>query len=273
MKENKKEQSKINKDYYSSVLFSQLLCCGLIVAIFFCVRASSHWQGLKEDYTYLLKEDFFSKEFASAVSTLTDYISNEKSSYAVFNNRVEPYSETTETVTEKTTETTSSASPAEAFTNFKADKVSEMGLKYEKESLTDSSRDGENIIFPLNEGRYTSLFGERTDPISEGEDYHKGVDIGADEGDKIKAAFDGRVSSVGYDSRSGNYIFLTHDNGYVTFYCHCSEILAKEGSVIRQGETIALVGSTGYATGPHLHFEIRVDGESIDPVPLLENAS
>ena len=128
------------------------------------------------------------------------------------------------------------------------------------------------LISPVEDGRYTSYFGERTDPISEGYDYHKGLDIGADEGDRIRAVYDGIVLSVGEDSRSGNYIFLEHKNGYVTFYCHCSEILAEEGTVIRQGETIALVGSTGYSTGPHLHFEIRKNGESIDPLPFIENA-
>ena len=75
---------------------------------------------------------------------------------------------------------------------------------------------------------------------------------------------------MGEDSRAGKYIFLTHDDGYVTFYCHCSEILAEVGAVIRQGETIALVGSTGWSTGPHLHFEVRKNNIRYNPLYILE---
>ena len=64
---------------------------------------------------------------------------------------------------------------------------------------------------------------------------------------------------------------MTHSDGFETFYCHLSEILAEEGAVIRQGETIALVGSTGWSTGPHLHFEVRNEGERLNPLWVLED--
>ncbi|MDD6526538.1 MAG: M23 family metallopeptidase, partial [Oscillospiraceae bacterium] len=95
-------------------------------------------------------------------------------------------------------------------------------------------------------------------------------DIAAPLGTKIKAAYNGTVSRTGEDSRSGKYIYLSHSNGLETLYCHCSSILAKKGAKIRQGETIALVGSTGWSTGPHLHFEIHKNGERIDPMPFLK---
>lgn len=270
MKENRKnEQAK--KDYYSPVLLSQIFCCVLLLAIFFLFKSSSQWQLLREDYTFLLREDFLSQEIEESVSAVREYLLSDEADMAVVGSRVESYVQKEDNKQETTVaqQVTEETKPV-----FSSAELSDIGLSYknsaEAESL--SLKKTKGMIFPVYEGRYTSYFGERTDPISEGSDFHRGVDIGADEGDRIRAVYDGTVSEVGYDSRSGNYIFLTHPNGYVTFYCHCSEVLAKEGAVIRQGETIALVGSTGYSTGPHLHFEVRVEGESIDPLPLIDNA-
>lgn len=125
------------------------------------------------------------------------------------------------------------------------------------------------IVRPVN-GSYTSYFGYRTNPITGNNTFHTGVDIAAAEGTKVKAAYSGKVRKVGEDSRSGKYLYLTHTNGVETLYCHCSKILAEEGAVIRQGETIALVGSTGWSTGPHLHFEVHKDGTRLDPLPILK---
>ena len=75
---------------------------------------------------------------------------------------------------------------------------------------------------------------------------------------------------VGEDGRSGKYVTISHDAGYETFYCHCSETLVTEGTVVRAGEAVAKVGATGWATGPHLHFEIRKNGTKLDPLQILE---
>ena len=120
-------------------------------------------------------------------------------------------------------------------------------------------------------GPYTSYFGARTNPITGVDSFHTGLDIAAAQGTKIKAAYSGVVRKVGEDSRSGKYIYLTHENGVETLYCHCSAVLAEQGASIRQGETIALVGSTGWSTGPHLHFEFHKNGERLDPLPILAN--
>lgn len=274
MKEKRKnEQAK--KDYYSSVLLSQIICSVLVLILFFSVKNSAGAECFLEAYSALLEPDFFSEKAESTFSAVKEYIFNENSSFAVSGSKVVPYEETTvseSTAAEEITETPEESTKAV----FASENVSEISLSYKTEKademlLLPEKREG--IIFPVEEGRFTSYFGERTDPLSSEEDYHGGVDIGADEGDRIRAVYDGIVSCVGYDDISGNYIFLSHKNGYETFYCHCSEIIADEGAVIRQGETIALVGSTGYSTGPHLHFEIRFNGESIDPMPFLENAS
>ena len=73
-----------------------------------------------------------------------------------------------------------------------------------------------------------------------------------------------------YGEKKGNFVLMEHSDGTQTLYCHCSEILVTEGSVIRAGELIALVGNTGWSTGPHLHFEIRIDGSSVDPLDYIK---
>ena len=92
-----------------------------------------------------------------------------------------------------------------------------------------------------------------------GSRFHYGVDLAADEGTDVVAFADGQVYASGESSTLGNYIMLSHAGGYVTLYAHCSRITAAGGSV-SMGEKIAEVGSTGLATGPHLHFELH-DGE------------
>ena len=125
------------------------------------------------------------------------------------------------------------------------------------------------ICVPVS-GTVSSPFGYRINPVTKTFSFHSGLDIAADEGENIKAAYYGTVSRVDYDDTSGNYIELTHSDGLVTRYLHCSEIIAKEGMVVRAGETIALVGSTGRSTGPHLHFVIEIDGEKVNPLYVLD---
>ncbi len=115
------------------------------------------------------------------------------------------------------------------------------------------------------EGWISSSFGERIHPISQKRDWHTGVDIAAPMGSRIAAAWPGVVKTVGSDDIYGNYILIEHGN-FSTRYCHCSKTAAKEGEHLRAGETVAFVGSSGVSTGPHLHFEIILDGKKADPM-------
>jgi len=269
-------QSQKEKDYYFPVILSQIFCCAVLVCLFFFIKGGNGWQQLSGKYSSLLQEDFLTVELDSVVSGMKEYLLEGSASFAVNGNRVEPYVE--QDITEKeeftsepetkpqTTTDTAHTTTSVAVHTMSANTIEQtvpLKLEYKKKT---------NMTAPLNGGVYTSYFGERTDPIEGGDDYHKGVDIAADEGEPIKAVFDGAVYSVGEDERSGKYVFLEHGKGIMTFYCHCSEILVREGESVKQGEVVALVGSTGYSTGPHLHFEVRINGESIDPLPLLENA-
>lgn len=129
----------------------------------------------------------------------------------------------------------------------------------------------QKMTAPVDAGT-TSPYGYRIHPITGETDFHTGVDLGAAMGTPIRAAFAGTVTEVGESDIFGNYIVVTHSDSLSTRYCHCSEIVAPEGSVIRQGETVAKVGSTGMSTGPHLHFEMKIDGVNVDPEPFLPQA-
>ena len=109
------------------------------------------------------------------------------------------------------------------------------------------------------EGTLSSTFGWREHPIAGGNRFHYGVDLAVEEGTDIVAFADGEVYASGESSTLGNYIMLRHEEGYITLYAHCSRVTATGGSV-SMGEKIAEAGSTGLATGPHLHFELH-DGE------------
>lgn len=131
-----------------------------------------------------------------------------------------------------------------------------------------SFSDSESITIPVH-GEITSRFGYRTDPISGEYKLHSAIDISANEGTKVSAAWDGIVTKSGYDVDAGYYVWMVHKNGCETLYCHLSEILVDTGNVIRAGEILALSGNTGYSTGPHLHFGIKKDGEMIDPLKYI----
>lgn len=122
------------------------------------------------------------------------------------------------------------------------------------------------LIWPVT-GRITSPFGPRT--IFGGEDFHRGLDIAVPLGTPIVAAAGGQVIWSGEKGSYGNLIQIDHGNGCVTYYAHCSALQAAVGDWVAQGQTIALVGSTGRSTGPHCHFEVLWQGERLDPQNCL----
>jgi murein DD-endopeptidase MepM/ murein hydrolase activator NlpD len=106
-------------------------------------------------------------------------------------------------------------------------------------------------------------------PILGYEKFHGGMDFGAEEGSMIRAAYTGTVIMADWYGGYGNTVILDHGNGITTLYGHTEGVYVTEGQVVEKGEPIALVGSTGLSTGPHLHFEVRQDGEPTDPVAYL----
>ena len=100
--------------------------------------------------------------------------------------------------------------------------------------------------------------------------YHRGIDIPAPLGTSIYAADSGTVTEATYHVSFGNYVLITHENGYATLYAHCSSLLVKPGDTVEKGQTIALVGSTGNSTGSHLHFEVRKNGVKLNPAYAVD---
>ena len=121
-------------------------------------------------------------------------------------------------------------------------------------------------------GTVTSDYGTRVHPVYSGESFHSGRDIAADEGDPVYAVLDGEVTGAGEAEMAGKYLKLLHADGTETLYCHCSKLIAGAGDKVKKGDIIALVGQTGLATGPHLHFEYHKDGRASDPEEILEGA-
>ena len=118
-------------------------------------------------------------------------------------------------------------------------------------------------------GPVTSNFGWRTHPILGTERFHAGIDFGADYGSLVYASAQGRVIYADWYGGYGNAVIIDHGNGMTTLYGHCSELYVKDGDVVAKGQPISAVGSTGFSTGPHLHFELRANGEPTDPAAYL----
>ncbi len=113
--------------------------------------------------------------------------------------------------------------------------------------------------------RITSDFGMREIPTPGATANHNGIDIGAPTGSAILASASGRVTTSKYSYSAGNYIVISHGNGVSTVYMHCSALYVSEGEMVSQGQTIGAVGSTGFSTGPHLHFGVMVNGAYVNP--------
>ena len=114
-------------------------------------------------------------------------------------------------------------------------------------------------------GRITSSFGSREAPVDGASTSHKGIDIGAQEGSDILAAEKGTVVISTYSESAGNYVMISHGGGIYTVYMHMNKRLVSVDEEVSAGQKIGYVGSTGYSTGPHLHFGIRINGEYVDP--------
>lgn len=128
-------------------------------------------------------------------------------------------------------------------------------------------------VLPVQGGRISSVFGPRSGVAGRAHEHHTGLDIAAPSGTPVKAASDGVVISAGSAGNYGNAVVVDHGNGVTTRYAHNSKLHVTEGQQIRAGDTIAAVGSTGRSTGPHLHFEVRVNGDAVDPAEWLKSRS
>lgn len=158
-------------------------------------------------------------------------------------------------------------------------KIDEINAQYEvvnKQILAlaqqgiDTAYIGGELAWPVpGYTRITSKYAMRVHPITGQYKLHTGVDIGAPEGANFIAANDGIVTKAEYNTAYGKMVIIDHGGGISTLYAHGSEILVEVGQNVKRGETVLKVGSTGYSTGPHAHFEVRINGITTDPLPYI----
>ncbi len=290
----KKQKPKVKnddkeKDWYSTVIVCQFFLCLLFtVSVFFLSRSEGSFaQNLKSRIDRVLTENIDTSQVADNVANIKQFFQG--SSLAVDGTAItdivlttegdttESASDTTEeAVTTDTTaengKTTDATTPEETTEDLSGMGGEDLKLFEATEKTSFSPYfTTDKFINPIENGRYTSYFGYRINPITKEWSFHTGLDIAAKEGTKIRTALSGTVSCVGEDSRAGKYIIVSHSDSFKTFYCHCSEILVEEGMKLNKGETIALVGSTGWSTGPHLHFEVRRNNIRLNPLFALSD--
>jgi murein DD-endopeptidase MepM/ murein hydrolase activator NlpD len=122
---------------------------------------------------------------------------------------------------------------------------------------------------PVQECWISSYFGRRADPFTGYSAVHKGLDFAGQAGDRVTSVAAGLVTYAGDRAGYGQMVEINHGNGLATRYCHNEKLLVKQGDMVRKGQDVALMGSTGHSTGPHLHFEVLKNGTQVDPLRFI----
>ncbi len=257
---------KNKKDYLSKTLLLQFLVCLILFGLIFALKSSN-----SKLFTKL--ENTFSEKLEENLSV--------EEAQSVFGNLIEANPQKASVTTEADVNTTEEETVFKPFEepSLSAEIIASGGKDIKVSSNDDIPKNvsvsdyklSQKMVLPLK-GKTTSEFGIRTHPISGDLRFHAGIDIAAEKGTNIYSAFDGEIVEADYDKWNGNYIKIKHDNDIMTVYCHCEKNNVKKGQKIRAGEVIATVGSTGSSTGPHLHFELRINNISYNPKKALKEA-
>ena len=237
----KTDKSNDKKDWFTKIIIAQIIVCAAAIAVIFGVfkSGSSAAEGIRKDYREYMSRDYSAEDVSEAVKSVNGYISSFKNS-----------------------EEESELARGGIDLEFSSLDTLE-GLCLEKTDI------GFKIKSPLKDYSISSEFGYRIGPISGDPGIHTGLDMAASYGTAIHAAADGVVVDASYDNSYGNYVKILHKNNTATIYAHCSSLCVSEGDRVKQGDTVAKVGSTGASTGNHLHFEMRKNNIRIDPAFYL----
>jgi murein DD-endopeptidase MepM/ murein hydrolase activator NlpD len=128
-------------------------------------------------------------------------------------------------------------------------------------------------LAPIVDGWFSSNFGYRIDPFTGLQSFHEGIDFPTGTGTSIVAAASGKVVYAGWHPQYGKIVEIDHGNGLVSRYAHASQVFVREGDLVVRGQRVAAVGSTGRSTGPHLHFEVRLNGVPQNPARFLQSSN
>ena len=243
----KKEDKK--KDYFTVVMIVQtVLGCLLIVFMLISFRGNGSFLSvIKDAYQKYMQTDFSAEDIAGVLNNIKETVKSSDKNDDI------------QAVKDEKSELPAIGGKDLEFSSLETLE----GISFE------NIETGVVMEYPLEDYRITSEFGYRTGPITNEPGVHTGLDMAADYGTPIYAAADGEVLDSAWDNSYGNYVKILHKNNTVTIYAHCSRLCVDEGDIIRQGEKIAEVGSTGDSTGNHLHFEVRKDNIRINPCFLL----
>lgn len=151
-------------------------------------------------------------------------------------------------------------------------KFKDLFLSWKKVEQLENSMAAIPAAAPVTDYQYSSGFGVRFDPFNGNAAMHTGVDMTGHQGEEIHATADGVVSRAAWFGGYGNCVDLEHGKGIATRYGHMSRILVQPGQTIHKGDVVGLMGSTGRSTGTHLHYEVRIDGRAVNPMPFLQSA-
>lgn len=125
-------------------------------------------------------------------------------------------------------------------------------------------------IYPVpKESRLTSGYGYRNDPFTGKRAFHGGIDLAVPENTEVVSCGAGKIVKAGHNRTNGNFVIIDHGNKYKSYYGHLSQLLVKKDDEVKKGQVIGLSGNTGMSTGPHLHFQITLDGKTIDPLTII----
>ncbi len=260
---------KNKKDYLAKTLLLQFIVCLVLFGLLFILKSSNNklFTSLEDAFSEKLEENL---KIEQAQQVFSNILNNQKKDIE----EKETESETKKDIIEEETKYIPLEEPslsAEIIATGGNDVKVSSENEIPKSVSVNNYKLSKQMVLPLR-GNITSEFGVRTHPISGDLRFHSGIDIAAKEGSNIYAAFDGVITEATYDKWNGNYLKIKHDNNIMTVYCHCQELNVKKGDKIRAGEIIATVGSTGSSTGPHLHFELRVNNISYNPQKALDEA-
>lgn len=255
IEEMTKDENKKVKDRLVSLIFTQSVVCVLIILFSFTLKliGGDLFEWEKGVYISDFEDKTSVKEVLNQLSTVVSAPNDEDK------NKPEKDTEADENKTLEY-ELLSEDDGADSIIDFK-----------EVQTLSSVKMAKLNMIMPLSKYRVTSEYGYRVNPVSGVYRLHSGVDFGANSGENIYSVLGGKVVRSDYASDYGHYVMIDHGDGLCTLYAHCSERLVSVGDTVKQGDVIALVGSTGASTGPHLHFEVRVNNERINPLNLLSD--
>lgn len=247
-----KDENKKVKDRLISLVATQSIVCVVIIVVAFAFKmiGGDFYTNEKQIYVANFEDETTPAEVISQLSSVVSSNSNEKK--------------------ESTPEVTNVNAQTDGLDLIGEDDSTACIIDFaEVQTLSSVKMAKNNMVKPLSACRITSEYGYRVNPVSGLYRLHSGIDLGADTGDSIYSVLDGTVIRSDYASDYGHYVVVDHGDGLHTLYAHCSERLVEAGDKVKQGDEIALVGSTGASTGPHLHFEVRVNNERINPLNLL----